>query len=455
VVVLAAGIPAAPASAAPAGLSRTEVRFRGDGGVLLHGTVITPIPDGTRRPGLVLLGGSDWKTRDQLEAEAEAFARHGVSTMVYDKRTVGYSQTHRDYGVLATDALAALESLRSSAAVDPARVGLWGLSEGAWVAPLAASRSSDVAFVVTAGAVGMSPAQQSAWYWGNLLRHDGVSGSMLRAFAVTGTRFAIGAGLFPEADYDPVPLLQSVRQPVLALWGVEDINHPPAQSSEIMRAALERGGNRHYTIGFIPDAGPDLHRTLDGGFDHLSGLAPGYPELVVSWITGLPDGPPVIGGQPVPHQDRQAVALAPLSWYESVWAELAAWTLMLLGFGGYLALAAVRRIRNGRRTPSMSRAAFWLAACGLCSVVGFLGYLGFLESTGARAIGPVLSGRPLPWLALQLLAGATVVAGFSTGVAWGRRRGEIAGGYRVWLGSLMTTAVVFVPWAAYWGLLMP
>src|SRR5690606_34204846 len=48
----------------------------------------------------------------------------------------------------ANDALAAVRYLRSRADIDPARIGLIGHSEGGIVAPMAARRSDDVAFIV-------------------------------------------------------------------------------------------------------------------------------------------------------------------------------------------------------------------------------------------------------------------------------------------------------------------
>src|SRR5690349_2714864 len=143
---------AAPASAGPADVVATDVTFTGAGGVTLHGTVLTAGTDPGRRPGVVMLEGAGNRGREYLMPEARAYARHGIVTLVYDKRTVGYSMFHRDYGLLADDALAGVRLLRSRTDVDPGRVGLWALSEGAFVAPIAANRSTDVAFLVTVGA---------------------------------------------------------------------------------------------------------------------------------------------------------------------------------------------------------------------------------------------------------------------------------------------------------------
>jgi uncharacterized protein len=87
--------------------------------------------------------------------------------------------------------------------------------------------------------------------------------------------------------------------------------------------------------------------------------------------------------------------------------------------------------------------------------VGFLMYLFFMLATAANIIGPVLGGRPLPWLLLQLLAVATVVATGATAVAWRRHRRSLTGAGHARLGVLLAAGLVFLPWAAYWGLLIP
>jgi dienelactone hydrolase len=84
-VLLAAPIPAARAANE---LSREGVSFRSSDGVALTGTVIVPAGRG-EHPALVMVSGAGSTTREELEAEAEAFARRGVVALIYDKRTAG------------------------------------------------------------------------------------------------------------------------------------------------------------------------------------------------------------------------------------------------------------------------------------------------------------------------------------------------------------------------------
>jgi dienelactone hydrolase len=452
---------AGPAGAASGDLTYSQVTFSGDGGVALHGTVVAPRSAGGDRPGIVLVGGAGPGRRSEQLPPAEAFARAGVVSLVYDKRTAGYSQFTRSYSVLAVDALAAVAALRAHAGVDPARVGFWGQSEGAWVTSLAASRSTDVAFLVTVGAAGMSPSQQTAWNWGRFLRHAGVSGSLLRTVQETAARLAVGAGLFPEADYDPVPAWKHVRQPVLALWGVYDQQVPSEESSQIIRNALDSGGNTHYTIRFIPDAKHELEVTHQRGFDGSGSLftaptsaplAPGYPEMVASWIHGLAGGPPAASVQRAPREAERSTPLAPLGWYESPLIQLGAMALFLVTFAGYR-LAALFRV-GGSRAPVRLPARV-LAATGPATALGLLLYVYFLLETGGTIVGPVAAGRPVPWLVLQLLAVVASASTIATTAAWWRDRHDLSRGGRARLTLLLAGGLVLVPWAVYWGLLVP
>lgn len=438
---------------ATTGVSIADVSFVGSGGVVLHGSVVGPAAAG-RRPAVVMLSGAGNTGRAELLPEAEAFARHGIVTLVYDKRTVGYSFFHRDYSVLAEDALAGLRLLRARADVDPARVGLWALSEGAFVAPLAADRSTDVKFLITVGAVGVTPAEQTSWAYGEFLRHDGVSGSLPHMMQVTATRVVAGAGLFPEADFDPVPPWEHVHQPVLAQWGELDHQAVPVQSSQIIERALRQGGNTHYTIRFVPGARHDLNLTADGGFDRLSDLAPDYGEAEAAWITSLPHDPTTVSAA-APTQDQPSHPVTPLAWYESPGVQLAPVLLFLVAFAGYPVSAVVRRLLGHRGAPPVAWPARWLAATGLASTVGFLGYLFFMLATAANIVGVVVLGRPLPWLILQILAVAAVVATVVTAVQWRRHGPDLVRVDRVRLGLLLTAGLVFLPWAVYWGLLVP
>ncbi|TQS27757.1 S9 family peptidase [Microbispora sp. KK1-11] len=454
--------PAAPSPAAgeavavPADLAGREVSFPGGGGLTLHGTVLTPAKASSGRPGMVLVHGAGTGTpRAKLMGEAVEFARRGMSVLVYDKRSEGYSTFHRSYSMLADDALGAVAALRSQPGVDPAKVGVWGLSEGGWVAPLAASRSRDLAFVVVVGANALAPLRQQAWAVAAGLRKAGVAGSLVDRAEPNLYRVIADGGMFPEPWYDPEPTLSAVRQPVLAVWGVHDLLTPPKETPPIFARALEKGGNRHYTFRFFPGADHAAHLTPDGGVTRLPALAPGYADLVGTWVREVVSGRPPLASTsgPAPEQATPTVPVDRPAPWESAPVQLAVMLLLIAAFAAYPVTALVRRLR-GRSLTALPAAPRVVGATGLVAVLGSFAFLFYLLMTGGKlaAPGPVLLGRPVVWLALQALALTTVAASVRTVRAW-RRAGTR--GERVRLGLLLAGGAVFLPWSLYWGLLLP
>ena len=412
-----------------------------------------PLPG---EPAMVLVSGAGPNKREKLRIEAEAFTRAGIATLAYDKRTVGYSLTERSYSQLADDATAAADLLRAQPGVTPDRVGYWGLSEGGWVAPLAASRDPRSAFLVTVGANGGPPLAQQSWAERIKIEHAGVAGSLVDAYAYTTYRLISAFGMFPEPYYDPTPVLRSLRLPVLGIWGDQDVLTPPVESSAAFRAGLDAAGNTRYTLRTIAGAEHAAHTTA-GGWDRGADLAPGYVDLVASWTsaaaTGEAPAPSVTG---VGQQPRTTIPVPPLSWYESVPVQIGAFLLMVAGFAGFGVAAAVRRLR-GRRGPQAPRSARLLAGAGLVAVLGWPTYLGTLVANGGTRStdalvwpGLLIAGRPLPWLALQLVALLAVGALAVTAL-----RHRPAAGERLRTGALLGSGVVFVGWALWTGLLLP
>ncbi|GAA3297478.1 alpha/beta hydrolase [Dactylosporangium vinaceum] len=435
-------IPVNPAHAEAGDTTSADVTFTGSGGVVLHGTVRTPPGANGRHPAMVMLEGAGNRGRDYLRTEAEVFARRGIVTLIYDKRTEGYSLLHRDYSVLADDALAGLQLLRSRPDVDPAQLGMWALSEGAWVAPIAANRSDDVKFLITVGAVGTTPAAQTAWGYDQYLRHAGVADAVSRALRMDVLPAAIAAGLFPEDDFDGVPQWRRVRQPVLAEWGELDRDSVPAQSRQIIGDALVAGGNSRYQSRIVPGTNHNLHTTRAEGFDRQPEMPDDYGAVETAWIESGRISEVTVA----PASDSAADPVVAAPWYHRPVALTVMTVLLLAGF-----LVAPIRRREGRT------GAVWpvrtLAVVGPVAMVGTVGYLMFLLASAGKVIGPVVLGRPIPWLALELLTIGTAAAGITAAVSWWRSGRSRRG--RVRLGMAVGAAVLLVPWVASWGLLAP
>lgn len=441
---------AAPAVADPPdtpGLTYTDVAFA-NGAQQLRGTVVAPEGGGSR-PGVVLVAGAGPRKRWSYREEAEAFARAGIVTLVYDKRA-SYSRATSNYTDLADDAIAGVAHLRTRTGVDPSRVGVWGHSEGGWVAPLAASRSTSVAFVVTAGASALPSDQTQLWSNRTFLSDAGVTRALHDPIGVNLSRMLIAAGMFGDVAFDPVATLVRVRQPVLAVFGEFDRSTPPGESLTLFERALRSGGNDHYTLRVIRNADHSLRHSRDGFTDRPNAdHAPEYLPTVTSWITGLASGPPTASADQPPRQHTLSTAPSPLSWYERGPVQVAVFALLLIGFLGYPVGAVVARLRR-RRVPVPGRWTAPLAAAGgVATVLGSATYLFWIVATGATEVGTAILGRPLAWLLLQLGAAGVIAAGAFLVVQCVRERRAPPAR----LSFLLGATVLLVPWAGYWGLL--
>ncbi|NIR52405.1 alpha/beta fold hydrolase, partial [candidate division KSB1 bacterium] len=128
-----------------------EVEFA-NGEIKLAGVILLPKRI-IKAPGIVIIHGSG--SNDRTNAWAAAFAmglaERGIAMLLPDKRGSGRSSgdwKRASFEDLADDAIAGVETLRGYSQVKPGSVGVLGLSQGGHIAPLAATRSSHVAFVI-------------------------------------------------------------------------------------------------------------------------------------------------------------------------------------------------------------------------------------------------------------------------------------------------------------------
>lgn len=276
-----------------------EVQF-GSGDIVLHGSLFVPRGNGPH-PAVVLLHGSGDESRDDYRFYARLYAQRGIAALAYDKRGSGVSGGDGEsasYSDLADDAVAAVQMLRGRGDILADRVGIWGLSEGEWTGPLAASRAG-AAFLVLVSAAAMTPAEQVRYETGAQVRAAGFSEQEAREaadlygavseFERSGAgRDALNARLaeastkpwfdaaenlersvpeyskvlalpwFPawrsRMDFDAMPVLASLTCPVLAQSGEADPKNDGAAGLERMRAAMARGGNTAFTGIAYPGA---------------------------------------------------------------------------------------------------------------------------------------------------------------------------------------------------------
>ena len=140
--------------------SQQPVTFQ-NGDVTLAGTLLLPESKRAKHAAVVFTHGGGAQRREFVWGMGYLLAARGVAVLIYDKRGVGESKGNwgeASFEDLADDAIAGAKFLQANSELDPKRIGFWGLSQGGWIAPLAASRFPEAAFAVAISGGGLTPA---------------------------------------------------------------------------------------------------------------------------------------------------------------------------------------------------------------------------------------------------------------------------------------------------------
>lgn len=196
-----------------------------------------------------------------------------------------------------------------------------GSSQGGWIAPMAAVRNPDVAFVIVKSAAAVTPEKQELARLEIKMRSKGDSqeeiAEALRlykhaiAYARSGEgwnalkreidadstrRWALFAADTPSDfwffhqirlffAHDPLLVLRDLRVPLLVIFGGKDELGPPlADQIGPLLEAMRAGGNESQLEVFA-NAGHDLRTVSDGAQSWDFGrFAPGYLPTLRSWV---------------------------------------------------------------------------------------------------------------------------------------------------------------------------
>jgi hypothetical protein len=299
-------------------------------GVTLAGTLTRPSGKGPF-PAVLLITGSGPQDRDEslmghkpFWVIADALTRRGVAVLRVDDRGVGKStgerkrSTTHDY---ATDTLACVAFLKSRPEIDGKRIGLVGHSEGGLIAPMVASQSKDVAFVVLLAGTGL-PGEQILYQQQALIARAGGSSDdqikkaraeMERIYAIINSEkqdevarkkiidlkssdplvakqldLVLSPWFRVFLTLDPRPYLQKVRVPVLALNGERDLQVPPKENLEAIAAALKTAKNTDVTTRELPGLNHLFQTCKTGAPSEYTGIeetfAPSALQLMGDWI---------------------------------------------------------------------------------------------------------------------------------------------------------------------------
>jgi dienelactone hydrolase len=152
-----------------------------NGDAHLVGTLYLPASS-DHLPAVVALHSASAATREAsfYRHLSEALPTMGIAVLLYDRRGTGESSgsvDDIDFGTLANDAIAGQRALANTPRIDPKKIGFRGLSQGGWLAVLAATHSDDTAFAISISAPLVSPEQQMQFAMTNLMMIRGYSKS--------------------------------------------------------------------------------------------------------------------------------------------------------------------------------------------------------------------------------------------------------------------------------------
>ncbi|NET34957.1 MAG: alpha/beta hydrolase [Cyanothece sp. SIO1E1] len=297
-----------------------EVR---NGEVTIRGTLV--LPRGKQKAPLVAFAhGSGPASRWWGMYWAHEFAKMGIASFLHDKRGCGESSGNwmkSSLDDLASDIESSLSLLKDHPRIDSTKMGIYGVSQGAWVATKIGARNPELSFLIGNSGGGISPYEKEMLSYENNMRHAGIEergiqeGLALVEEYMTYLRTAnhrqqLKAKLEAAADQAWYPILglqhilvsednvpnwqwvatyrtekdiEQLDMPILLLFGDHDHIIPVERSMSSWQEWLSKGGNQQVEFKVFPGAGHGLRL----GGHHASGF-PKYPqdhiEIISAWF---------------------------------------------------------------------------------------------------------------------------------------------------------------------------
>ena len=273
-------------------------------------------------PAIIGLHPANGPSRDHFLFRhlALLLPERGVAVARFDRRDFGrpFELNGDDvpFDLQVEDAMRVLTELEHDDRIDVRCIGLWGYSQGAWSAALAASRSPKIAFLVLLAATGVSPSEQMLYGTAKHARMagfdedaarrivatrrkvddlrrgrlalaeaqaavDSISGEPFFEHAWTPPDLAAADLTWRDMDFDPEPIFSGVRCPTLLFYGEDDEWSPIDASIATWQRATAASGNRDVTIVRLPGTG---HEPTRGGTGRIEDIDELYERTLVEWL---------------------------------------------------------------------------------------------------------------------------------------------------------------------------
>jgi len=222
-------------------LTYEEVTFN-NGDLRLGGMVFIPEGEGPFKVAVIIHGsGASRRISKWYLSVARHLQDNGIAVLLPDKRgseKSGGNWRGADFEDLAGDTKSAVEYVRYQELFTPSGIGLIGMSQGGWIAPIVAAQDKDLSFVVSMSGASVTTDKQ--------LLHEEIHiisyytwPFVARMLAPTTTKRLMKMDhLKPFAGYDPVPYWEKVEAPVFFAFGENDENVPVDKCVKVLRENL-------------------------------------------------------------------------------------------------------------------------------------------------------------------------------------------------------------------------
>jgi pimeloyl-ACP methyl ester carboxylesterase len=482
VIALVIGVTGTAASADETGVeSRFEehhVEFHNQD-VKLAGSLLLPTSEAPV-PAVVFVHGAGQQTREPYREAGEYFASQGIAALIYDKRGVGQSggayESLEPYENLVNDALSAVAFLKERREIASSQIGMWGLSQGAYISAAAASQSEDIKFIV---AVGASVADGTMFYYrDNLFRKYGLSDT-LRDMAekaylvqqsfpyVSQDGFSLSSFAprsYPPPDQYVHPAWSHVNQPVLVMWGQLDQHQPVGESILGLKNSLAQAKNQKWTMIVLPRAKHSLGISDTGAIqEKWRGYPPGALNTMTDWVHQVIDDPSQIdnmkqeGIAETTGVLSKVIPYEKLRWYGNGTVQVALWMLFLMSFlpntiaGVWCGLTHLFRRQQGAALQASDRILnFKRAICALNLLI-----LVALTITVSLVVDQLHPSCPAVLMYLPLLGTVSTVATVALLIVLVKTRRDHGwtAARRIRWSLDVLCLVLFVPYMFYWNLI--
>jgi pimeloyl-ACP methyl ester carboxylesterase len=314
----------------PTPIEVEEISFQSDHFTLV-GDLQIPGSEG-KHPAIIMVhgdGGINRTDSGKYRPIMERFLRAGYAVFSWDKPGSGESTGEFvDGAYLISDRASilvdAVELLKEHPAIDPQRIGVWGISQAGAVMPMALTKTDDIAFMIVVSGPGVDSIDQTAYLIGQQLLCQGYSEEEAKLAEQSYARvckattyqeyrenksnliqfpYALnftGKDIVPEGDwfswdrgvdafFNPIEVIEQTTIPVLAFFGEKDTQVDPFQGVQAYQEALQKAGNQNYRVELIPGVAHVLALAETGCMnEHRRRVyAPEYLDLMEEWLGQL------------------------------------------------------------------------------------------------------------------------------------------------------------------------